>query len=251
ILFLLALVHLNQYQGNFILFTTLIDILSISYNQSIGFIVLGSLLFLTHEILTSRKGKLFISLRNTIRIRTLNRSILAAGAFSSYFILRIQRNSEGRDIIGAQIPYDESILYIWIFLFIMLEMVILARDHVSTFYPLQPRFNRIENFLKIHYLILFGAILLFFASIPENNFTTLFLALILTITATLLTLSIKYNPSLRYYFILQLIPMITVLMYSQIAFVMYLEFFFIVSVNYIKYHSHLKLHWKTLMDLIK
>ncbi|MFV2015201.1 MAG: hypothetical protein ACC656_07235, partial [Candidatus Heimdallarchaeota archaeon] len=35
IMFALALVHLNQYQGNFILFTTLLEILSISDNQSI------------------------------------------------------------------------------------------------------------------------------------------------------------------------------------------------------------------------
>ncbi|MCE7736937.1 MAG: hypothetical protein GPJ54_18780 [Candidatus Heimdallarchaeota archaeon] len=255
ILLTLALIHLNQYEGNFIVFVTFLEIVKISDDRAITFIILGSILFSVQEITTGLRGKLFISLRNTIRLRTYNRSIIFTGALASFWLTRIPREyvfnpfTRKRDI-EVDLPYTESILTAWIVLFIITEIIIFARDHLSTLYPLQPRFTPYQRFLKIHYILVILAIIILtiFTGDPSRN--TLIIAMSLGVVATLLTYSKNYNPGPRFYFSIQLIPMMGLLNQSIARYFMYGEAILILIIILIKYRKEIKTKTKHILDVV-
>lgn len=255
LLLTIALIHLNQYEGNFLLFVTVLEIVSISDDRAIAFAVVGLVLFAIQEITTGYRGKLFISLRNTIRIRTYNRSIIFAGAIASFWIMRVPRAlifnpaTLKRDLEIA-LPYSEDILTVWIVLFVISEIIILSRDHISSLYPLQPRFTPYQRVIKIHYIFLFLAVILLTISTGNDNENILRIAMIFGVIATLLTYSKYYNPGLRFYFVAQIIPMIGLLKQSNARYFMYGEAILILLIISIKYRNEIKMKTKNIVDLV-
>lgn len=255
ILLTLALIHLNQYEGNFIVFVTLLEIVRISDDRAIAFTIVGSILFTVQEFTTGFRGKLFISLRNTIRTRTYNRSIIFAGALASFWIMRIPRAHEFNPItskrdLEVDLPYSESILIVWIVFFIISELIVLSRDHLSSLYPLQPRFAPYQRFIKIHYIFLFFAIIMLTISTGNDSENIVRIAMIFGVIATLLTFSKNYNPGLRFYYATQLIPMIGLLRYSIARYFMYGEAILILVIILRKYRSEIKVKTKDIVDLV-
>ncbi len=246
ILLTLALIQLNQYEDDFTVFLIILEMVDMTDGQTIAFLIVGSILFLVGEIVTGIQGKLVISLRNTIRIRTFNRSILFIGAFASLSIKLLPRinayNAKIRNYENVfDAPYTENILTIWIVLFIITELLILTRDHISSLYPLQPRFTPFEYYLKIHYILLFVSVTLFLAYVNNQSIVILIIAMILIGISTITTISDKYHPGPKFYFTLQIIPMLAVMNTSIARNFIYGEAILIFLVIYMKYRNEIKL----------
>lgn len=255
VLFGLALIHLNQYEGNFILFVTLLDITHISDDQAIVFVIVGSILFMLEEYITGMQGKLFVSLRNTIRVRTFNRTMISVGAFASYCITRLPRSHLFNPVTynydrEHPLPYSEDILIVWIIFFILTESGILVRDHVSSLYPLQPRFVPYQRFLKIHYILMSIAVILTVIYTGNSNGNILLSAMVFGLLAILFTMSSKFNPGPRFYFIGQIIPMLGVLNYNESRFFMYVQPLIISLILSLKYRKDIKLKTKEIIDVL-
>jgi hypothetical protein len=264
ILLTLSLIHLNQYEGSFIVFTFLLDVFSITDDQAIGFVVLSLSFILFQEIYTGRTGKLYISMRNTIRFRTLNRAILLGGAFASFMILRIHQtavylsdNSDAdrfrvlSNIKGYVIPYSKDILEIWIISFIILEIVILVRDHVSSLYPLQPRFTPYMSYLKVHYILWLTAVGFFLLSVRTINQIALSWSILFMLMATLVTSQKGYSPGIRFYVVMQLIPLLSVLMFEAFWIYIYIEFLLITAIVSWKYRVEMLKIGKISLETVK
>ncbi|OLS24278.1 MAG: hypothetical protein HeimC2_23430 [Candidatus Heimdallarchaeota archaeon LC_2] len=243
-----ALLQLNQYRDDFVIIKWFLELFSISNNKIQPFIVFGFLLIIVHEILTSYTGKLFLSLRNTIRIRTLNRSIIAAGAFSSYFVKQLFDRDPYFD--ADYLNYNQTTFNLWLFAFFITEITILSRDHLGSFYPLQPRFTPYEYFIKLPYILFFISVILFVPVLSDRNITLVYLCLSTVILTTLISGKKKYNMSLRFYSILMLIPMITTIGYRESRPFIYLELILILLINFRKYINEIRKNIKQLINLI-
>jgi hypothetical protein len=168
-------------------------------NQSFPFLIASGVLFLTHEIYTGISGNLVEEYSITLHVRRLYRALLFTGTFLTFSVSRVSRHLKA-DYNYYDHNYLDNHLEVWLILFFMIEFAVLIRDHVANFHPLEPEFQPFIRFFTLPYLVLtFSLVLLLFPFNPISPNFKMQTYLILSISATLVTVIVKFRQSLRFY----------------------------------------------------
>lgn len=206
----LAMLQLNQHQGNIGFLGFVLDHLQVKESTATRIIVFSLVIFTIHEVITAKTGRLFFTVQNTIRARTAVRGILLLGAFSSVLAYEFE------DIV----TFSDRMIIIWFVGLTYVELLSMIRDHVPYLYPLEPEFPSLLNFIKIQYLLLFISLTLVtlvgtFDTLRRENL--LIASFVILMIATILTSFNKYSVGVRFYSFSIMIPAVSTLIVGNIS----------------------------------
>ncbi len=147
---------------------------------------LATAIYILVEIDSSLNGKTRLSVRNSIRMRSGFRGLIVFNLVLRYYQfaraqLLLERydtvflefeghfSGYGSELYGEQVEHFRSLLWLGIAFFLVLELVIIYRDHKTGLFPLEKDFKPFIRFATLSYILIIASIIMFIIASSSSS----------------------------------------------------------------------------------
>lgn len=185
--------------------------------------ILGAIIFIGIELSTGLRGEMITNVAQSIKVRYAYRGFFMANillTWEQYIKLNYEYYFWPDTIIhiNSYVASFQSILTTYVILFVLIELMILIRDHVPKFYPLEPEFKLIIRLLTPRYLLAGFGLLIFL--LKPTDWDNVIWGSILVMVGILWATIRNFNVSPRFYvFTISFMLFTTVLLRDDVIYV--------------------------------